>query len=168
MRTLLYVSLVTQGLPRNNQRIPPTMPRRGSGVPSKRPIPNVKKVIAVSSGKGGVGKSTVAVNLALGLAATSSEVLGRRARVGLLDLDIYGPSIPKLMHLEDMGEPELTKRTWSLNGRRRTYSHDQLFRPLHVDGLPPAPGHFWLQCGHARCLARLDGDEGSATTLVRR
>ncbi|WFD42569.1 hypothetical protein MPSI1_001215 [Malassezia psittaci] len=86
------------------------MPRRGSGVPSKRPIPNVKKVIAVSSGKGGVGKSTVAVNLALGLAATSTEVLNRKARVGLLDLDIYGPSLPKLMHLEDLGEPELTQQ----------------------------------------------------------
>lgn len=144
MRTPSYVSLVTQGLPRNNQRVPPTMPRRGSGVPSKRPIPNVKKVIAVSSGKGGVGKSTVAVNLALGLAATSSEVLGRRARVGLLDLDIYGPSIPKLMHLEDMGEPELSKRTWKVNTRGCTHSHDQLFRPLHVYGLPSASGHVRL------------------------
>ncbi|WFD37741.1 uncharacterized protein MJAP1_000688 [Malassezia japonica] len=86
------------------------MPRRG-GVQGKRPIPHVKKIIAVSSGKGGVGKSTVSANLALGLAATSSEVLGRRARVGILDLDIFGPSIPKLMHLEDMGEPELTKRS---------------------------------------------------------
>lgn len=100
-----------QGLPRNDQRVPPSMPRRGSGVPAKRPIPNVKKVIAVSSGKGGVGKSTVAANLALGLAATATEMRGHRARVGLLDLDIFGPSIPKLMRLEDMGEPELTKRT---------------------------------------------------------
>lgn len=83
------------------------MPRRG-GPPSKRPIPHVKKVIAVSSGKGGVGKSTVAANLALGLASTSSEHIGRRARIGLLDLDVFGPSVPKLMGLEDMGEPELT------------------------------------------------------------
>ena len=114
MRIPSYVSLVTQGLPRNNQRVPPTMPRRGSGVPSKRPIPNVKKV------------------------------LGRRARVGLLDLDIYGPSIPKLMHLEDMGEPELSKRTWKVNTRGCTHSHDQLFRPLHVYGLPSASGHVRL------------------------
>lgn len=110
MRIHWYVPILTQGLPRNNERVPPTMPRRG-GVQGKRPIPHVKKIIAVSSGKGGVGKSTVSANLALGLAATSSEVLGRRARVGILDLDIFGPSIPKLMHLEDMGEPELTKRT---------------------------------------------------------
>ncbi len=53
-------------------------------------IPGVKNVLLVASGKGGVGKSTVAANLALALAATG-------ARVGLLDCDIYGPSIPVLM-----------------------------------------------------------------------
>lgn len=86
------------------------MPRRGGTQPRRR-IPHVKQIVAVSSGKGGVGKSTVAVNLALGLAATAKDALGRRARGGLLDLDVFGPSIPKLMQLEDLGEPELTKRT---------------------------------------------------------
>ena len=57
-------------------------------------LPDVKHVIAVSSGKGGVGKSTVAANLAVALARQGY-------RVGLLDADIFGPSIPTMFHLED-------------------------------------------------------------------
>lgn len=107
---------------------PPTMPRMQRGLPQKRNLQGVKQIVVVSSGKGGVGKSTVsgkhlastcslrnysaevytpfAVNLALGLANLASK-----PAVGLLDLDIFGPSIPKLMGLEDIGEPFLTEGT---------------------------------------------------------
>ncbi|KIM56549.1 hypothetical protein SCLCIDRAFT_17148 [Scleroderma citrinum Foug A] len=83
------------------------MPRRG-GTIQKRPIPHVKKVLAVASGKGGVGKSTIAVNLAFSLAMQRPPSLGRRIRVGVLDLDIFGPSVPTLMGLQHADEPPLT------------------------------------------------------------
>ena len=71
---------------------------RAAAQPKNQRIPGVAHVIAVASGKGGVGKSTTAANLALGLKA-----LG--LKVGLLDADIYGPSMPKLLGIH--GKPRL-------------------------------------------------------------
>ena len=67
-----------------------------AAVPAPTPVtyPNLGTVIAISSGKGGVGKSTVAVNLAVSLAA-------RGARVGIMDADIYGPNIPRMMGVNE-------------------------------------------------------------------
>src|SRR5690606_14212189 len=67
--------------------------------PARAGVPGVESIIAVASGKGGVGKSTTAVNLALGLKA-----LG--LKVGILDADIYGPSMPRLLGIK--GKPETT------------------------------------------------------------
>lgn len=63
---------------------------RGKGIAEKGDIPGVKNVIAVGSGKGGVGKSTIAASIAFGLQAYGSKV-------GLMDADVYGPSIPTLV-----------------------------------------------------------------------
>lgn len=69
-----------------------TMTSRVAAAPAKQAIPGVANIIAVASGKGGVGKSTTAVNLAVAMAQSG-------ARVGLLDADIYGPSVPRMMGL---------------------------------------------------------------------
>ena len=82
--------------------------------PKMRPLAQVANVIAVASGKGGVGKSTVAVNLALALATAG-------ARVGLLDADIYGPSLPRMM---------------GLAGTRPTTTDGKTLEPPRGHGLP--------------------------------
>ncbi len=80
----------------------------GANIAATRPYNNsdvlkgVKNVIAVGSGKGGVGKSTIAVNLALAIASAG-------ARVGILDADIYGPNIPLMMGVK--GSPEVRNQT---------------------------------------------------------
>ncbi|CAH6720663.1 cytosolic Fe-S cluster assembly factor Cfd1p [[Candida] jaroonii] len=69
------------------------------GLPIKQKIPNVNRILLVSSGKGGVGKSTVSINFAMSL-----KKLGKK--VGILDADLFGPSIPKLLNLN--GEPRIS------------------------------------------------------------
>ncbi len=84
---------------------------QSNSVPPSAPLKGVGKVIAVASGKGGVGKSTIAVNLALAL-----KHLGKR--VGLLDVDIYGPSLPTLLGVS-----------------KRPIVEDSRILPLEVAGL---------------------------------
>lgn len=158
------------------------------GLPQKRKLPGVRKVVVVSSGKGGVGKSSVAgasgcmglliaffprrgrcfrnhagptlnfpvyaVNLALSLSALPNDVTGGgRPRVGVLDLDIFGPSIPKLMGLEGAGEPFLTDGAYVpvTSGRAGalTDSHcaDNRLTPLRAHGLPCMSMGFLLPNG---------------------
>lgn len=68
--------------------------RKAAPAPKANPLPAVKNIVGISSGKGGVGKSTVAANLAVALAREGY-------RVGLLDADIFGPSVPKMFGVED-------------------------------------------------------------------
>jgi len=83
---------------------PGARPAAMSGELDAALLPQVKHTIAVASGKGGVGKSTIAVNLAVGLAQ-------RGARVGLLDADIYGPSIPLMMGVDERPTIDATGRS---------------------------------------------------------
>ncbi|KAI5922480.1 P-loop containing nucleoside triphosphate hydrolase protein [Camillea tinctor] len=92
LRTLQHENPL--GLPRTG-----SIPRMQRGLPERRKMKDVSKVVAVSSAKGGVGKSTVAANLSLAFAR-----MGYRA--GILDTDIFGPSIPTLFDLSE--EPRLS------------------------------------------------------------
>ena len=87
-------------------------PAAASGTVGKSSIPGVKRIVAVASGKGGVGKSTVAANLAVALAATG-------ASVGLCDCDLYGPSVAQM---------------FGVNEKPMANEHDEII-PLEAHGL---------------------------------
>jgi len=91
--------MAIEGVEEVNIKVTSDVPQ-AKKIPDKTPIAGIKNTIAVASGKGGVGKSTVAVNLALSLASTG-------AKVGLLDADVYGPSIPLMMGVHE--PPEATE-----------------------------------------------------------
>jgi ATP-binding protein involved in chromosome partitioning len=107
---------------------------------SKSPLPHVKNFIAVASGKGGVGKSTVAVNLALGLSQMGYKV-------GILDADIYGPSIPTMLGLKGK-KP----------GVKKIYGKDKLL-PLEAMGVHAMSIGFFIEPEQAVVLRgpKLDG-----------
>ncbi len=90
----VMVALTAEQKPSNGADTASDAPEQGKA-PASGAIPGVKHLVAVASGKGGVGKSTTAINIALGLAA-----LG--LKVGVLDADVYGPSMPRLV-----GQPTL-------------------------------------------------------------
>ena len=97
------VALTAERRPGAPGAAPPQVSRRADPVAKqsaapKAGVPGVDAIIAVASGKGGVGKSTTAVNLALGLQAIG-------LKVGILDADIYGPSMPRLLRLKGRPEP---------------------------------------------------------------
>jgi ATP-binding protein involved in chromosome partitioning len=96
---LSATAVMTAERPAQKPAAPSPPPRTGHGpaAAARIDVPGVKHIIAVASGKGGVGKSTTAVNLALGLLANG-------VAAGLLDADIYGPSMPRMLAVKEKPE----------------------------------------------------------------
>lgn len=101
----------------------------GSGQYDDYELSKVENIIAIASGKGGVGKSTVAVNLAITLAR-------KGFRVGLIDADIYGPSIPKMVGIEDVMPQMMEEENYQGKGEKK-----QLILPVEKYGVK------WISIG---------------------
>lgn len=127
LRAAIREKLTSIGAVRTEVQILPPE-RRPPGVPDpwaeRGRLPGVARVVAVGSGKGGVGKSTVAANLALAFRLAG-------LRVGLLDADIYGPSVPMILGLED-------------GAQRVRMSPDRKIQPLDAHGLAVVSFGFFL------------------------
>ena len=126
------------------QRGPAPGGPNGRGLPRQSGIPGIAHIIAVASGKGGVGKSTTAANLALALAAGGLSV-------GLLDADIYGPSQPRLFGLT--GKPQL-------NDEKKILPHERFGVKVMSIRVPG-------RREHRDDLARTDGDVGADADAAR-
>uniref|UniRef100_A0ABI7ZEP4 Nucleotide binding protein like n=1 Tax=Felis catus TaxID=9685 RepID=A0ABI7ZEP4_FELCA len=129
------------------------------GLPKQKPIQGVKQVIVVASGKGGVGKSTTAVNLALALAANDSS-----KAIGLLDVDVYGPSIPKMMNLK--GNPELSQGAVIVSTPQDIALMDahkgaEMFRKVHVPVLGLVQNMSVFQCPQCKHKTHIFGADGA-------
>lgn len=111
-------------------------------------LPQVKHIIAVASGKGGVGKSTVAANLAIGLARLGYKV-------GLLDADVFGPSQPKMFALEDYRPYVIRKDDRDLIAPAENYGVKVLSVGFFVD---PNDATIWRGSMASSALKQLIGD----------
>lgn len=127
LRTAIRERLAAAGAVRTEVQIL-APDRRPPGVPdpwaNRGRLAGVRRIVAVGSGKGGVGKSTVAVNLALAVRATG-------LRAGLLDADIYGPSIPMILGIED-------------GAKRIRMTAEKKILPLDIRGLAVVSFGFFL------------------------
>lgn len=127
-------------------------------LPPKKPLSQVKNIIAVASGKGGVGKSTVAVNLAISLAKTG-------AKVGLLDADVYGPSIPTMFGVEDSRPAASEKNGKTMIEPIEKYGIKMLSVGFFVD---PNQALIWRGAMASNALNQLinDGNWGNLDYIV--
>jgi len=113
--------------------------------PAPQPLPNITHIIAVGSGKGGVGKTTIAVNLALALT-------NQGLKVGLLDADIYGPNVPLMMASND--QPRVSE-----DGSRIIPNTAYGVKMISVGLLNPGINRW---CGVVPCCTRWCGNSATS------